>query len=196
MLRAGCCAGATSAYQAERGGALASAAAAASLGPMGRSAWAAAACTAFVALATTQGHAQTVVQPLLVAPSLAPLPKVPELRLSWPMRPLQVTYTESEVTGYVAPLQLFRLESLWLQTPRFQLLSATTAERAFELDCRLTCQPVVNRAVELEARLKLPGASAAVPSTYVSLRSSAGYTSQAPRAAGLLRAAFGGFLDF
>jgi hypothetical protein len=76
------------------------------------------------------------------------------------------------------------------------VLTATTAERAFELDCRLTCQPVVNRAIELEARLKLPGVGATVPSTYVSLRSSAGYASQSPRAAGLLRANFGGFLDF
>jgi hypothetical protein len=124
------------------------------------------------------------------------LPQVPEFRLVWPLRPLRVTYTESEVTGYVATLQLFRLESLWLETPRWQLITAGTAERAFELDCRLTCQPVVSRAVELEARLKLPGVGATVPSTYISLRSSVGNTSQSPRAASLIRASFGGFLDF
>lgn len=151
---------------------------------------------AFVVSSPTGASGQTALAPLYVAPSLAPLPQVPELRLHWPVQPLGVSFSQGELKGFAADLQLYRLEALWLESPRVQLLSAASTERAFELDCRLTCQPVVNRAVELEARLKLPGLGESVPSTYVSLRSSAFSSSMNAQPSGLIRANFGGFLNF
>lgn len=166
---------------------------------MGRSAWAAA-CGAFVSFSTAGAVAQTAPPslappPIFVAPPLT-LPHVPQLRLTLPVRPLSVSFTQQVVTGYVTPLPLFRYEALWLDRPHLQLLTATTAERAYELDCTLTCQPIVSRAVELEARLPLPGLGAAVPKTYLFARGSSYYNTQSARPVGLIRAGFAGFLSF
>jgi len=166
---------------------------------MGRSAWAAA-CGAFVSFSAASAGAQTAAPPLppppLFVASPLTLPHVPQLRLTFPIHPLSVSFTQQEVTGYVAPLPLFRYEALWLDRPRLQLLTATTAERAYELDCTLTCQPVVSHAVELEARLPLPGLSAAIPKTYLFARGSSYYNAQSARPVGLIRAGFAGFLSF
>ena len=141
--------------------------------------------------------AQQALPPLFVAPSLAPLPPVPELRLSWPIHALQVDLWQDVIVGSAdGRLQLYRLSSLWVDKPRLQLWTTNTAERALELDCRLTCQPVVNHALELEARAPLPGLGPHIPSTFVSLRASSNYNSQNASRAGLFRANFGGFLDF
>lgn len=152
-------------------------------------------CAAVSVSTPARVEAQTL-SPILIAPSLAPLPRVPELRLSWPLRPLRVDFSGTELTGYVAPLALFRFQSVWRDTGRLQLLTATAAERAFELDCRLTCQPVVSHLLELEGRVTLPGLGPSMPSSYVSLRSSSAYTSQSPRSSSLVRATFGGNLNF
>jgi hypothetical protein len=118
---------------------------------------------------------------------------VPELRLQWPIAPLQFTFTGAELSGYRnGPLQLFRAESLWLRTPTLQLLTVSRAERAFELDCRVTCQPIIQRSFDLEARLALPPVVPAVADTHAFVRSSGFYTTQRPRAGGLLSAGFAG----
>lgn len=161
---------------------------------MGRSAWAAA-CGAFVSFSAASAGAQTAPPPLFVATPLT-LPHVPQLRLTFPIHPLSVSFTQTEVTGYLTPLPLFRYEALWLDRPHLQLLTATAAERAYELDCRLTCQPVVSRAVELETRLPLPGLGDAVPKTYLFARASSYYNAQSARPVGLIRAGFAGFLSF
>lgn len=163
---------------------------------MRRRIWAAVAGGAWALLCPAPAAAQSLLPPLLVAPSLAPLPPVPELRLQFPLRPLSKTFYQSELHGFAADLQFYRLESLWLDTPRLQLLSAASSEQALELDCRLTCQPVLQRAVDFEARLKLPALGAAVPRTWVSVRSTAISSSQSPQTGGLIRASFGGLLDF
>ncbi len=122
---------------------------------------------------------------------------MPQLRLSWPVAPLSFSFSESEVTGYAnGPLQLFRAESLWLRTPALQLLTATSAERDFELDCRLTCQPIVRHTFDLEAHVPLPAVNDKVPSTYAFVRSSAFYTSRNPHFSPQLKAGFGGSLNF
>jgi len=149
---------------------------------MGRTGWESAALGMLLGVAfATSARAQV---PSLVPPATAPLahatlPAVPSLRLTWPVAPLQFSFSQTEVRGYAdGPLQLFRLESLWLRTPALQLLTATSAERAFELDCRLTCQPIVRRIFELEARVPLPRVGPGVSDTYAFVRSSSFYTSQ------------------
>lgn len=163
---------------------------------MGRTGWESAALVISMGLVlATPARAQEPPAPPLISALLFPaaLPPVPELRLSWPITPLKFTFTGVEVTGYRnGPLQLFRAESLWLRTGSFQLLTAGSAERAFELDCSVTCQPVVKHTFDVEARLALPVAVPGVVDPHAFLRSSAYYTTQSPRAARLLSAGFAG----
>jgi hypothetical protein len=87
-------------------------------------------------------------------PSL--LPAAPRLQLSWPVAPLSFSFRASQEGNYAnGPLQLFRAESVWLRRGPFSLLSVSSGERAFELDCRSTCQPALERAMSLEARVHL-----------------------------------------
>jgi hypothetical protein len=125
------------------------------------------------------------------------LPPLPRLQLTWPVAPLGFSFSQQEVGGYaIGPLQLFRAEALWLETPALRLLSVASAERAFELDCRLTCQPVVQRALALEARVPLPRLGPVVSNPYAFIRSSSFYTSQNPHFTRQLSAGFAGALNF
>lgn len=164
---------------------------------MGRTGWESAALVVLfgLVLAAPVRAQQVGPAPPLSAPLLLPsrLPPVPELRLSWPIAPLKFTFIGTEVSGYRnGPLRLFRAESLWLRTPTFQLLTAGSAERAFELDCSVTCQPIVKHTFDVEARLSLPPVVPGVADPHAFLRSSAYYTTQSPRAAGLLSAGLAG----
>jgi|GEM_PF-6539380 len=136
--------------------------------------------------------------PQLLTTSHGVLPPMPHLQLSWPVAPLRFSFsTSDELTGYAnGPLRLYRAESLWLSLPVLQLLTAGSNERAFELDCRLTCQPVVKRVFDLEARVPLPLTTRAAPSSYLFVRSSAFKTSQSPRFSRPFAAGFAGALNF
>jgi len=163
---------------------------------MGRPGWESAAIGMVLALAqAAPARAEEPALPVVAAPSptRTTLPPVPELRLQWPIVPLKFTFTGTEEGSYRnGPLRLFRAESLWLRTPSVQLLTATSAERAFELDCSVTCQPVIQRAFAVEARLALPPVMPGVTDTHAFLRSSSYYTTQSPRAVGLLSAGLAG----
>jgi hypothetical protein len=167
---------------------------------MGRTGWESAALGIWlmaVSAAATPAHAQSLAPPPTAALRHASVPTMPSLRLTWPVAPLQFSFSQMELKGYASgPLQLFRAESLWLQTPAFRLLTTSSAERAFELDCRLTCQPILKREVELEARVPLPRFSQAVGDSYAFVRSSAFATSQRARFSRQLGAGVGGFLSF
>jgi hypothetical protein len=81
---------------------------------------------------------------------------VPRLQLSWPVAPLAFSFQASEQGNYAAgPLRSFRAEALWLRYGPLSVVSVSRAERAFELACRSTCQPMLERAVAVEARLHL-----------------------------------------
>ena len=148
-------------------------------------------------MVATHAHAQNSAPLPLAAHQHASLPTVPSLRLTWPIAPLQFSFSQAEVGGYASgPLQLFRAESLWLKMPAFSLLTAGSAERAFELDCRLTCQPIVKRVVDLEARVPLPHFGGAVGDSYAFVRSSSLATSQNARFSRQLSAGVAGFLSF
>jgi hypothetical protein len=122
---------------------------------------------------------------------------VPELHLSFPVHPVRVNFAESQELGFgERPLDLFRFEAVWLAAPHLELLSATSAERDFELDCRLTCEPVIKRTLDLEARLPLPELAVVPTGSYAFLRMGSFRTSQNARPVQELRAGLGGFLSF
>jgi len=148
-------------------------------------------------LSATTANAQSLPPPI-VTTSHVVLPPVPQLRLSWPITPLKFSFSAAEeLTGYGnGPLQLYRAESLWLDRPALQLLTASSSERAFELDCRLICQAIIKRVFDLEGRIPLPVSTAIVPNSYAFLRSSSFKTSQNPRFTQQLSAGFAGALNF
>jgi hypothetical protein len=165
---------------------------------MGRTGWDSAALGVLLLGAlTTPAHAQGLAPPPVSLLRHDSLPAVPSLRLTWPVAPQSFSFSHVEVGGYAnGPLQLFRAESLWLQSPSFRLVTAASAELAFELDCRLTCQPVVKRGVDLEARLPLPRFSQAVGDSYAFVRSSGFSTPHGARFSRQLGAGIAGFLNF
>lgn len=164
---------------------------------MGRTGWESAALVISMGLALApsaraqqQGPAPPLMSALLFP---ATLPPVPELRLTWPITPLKFSFSGSEINGYAnGPLQLFRAESLWLRTPALQLLTAGSAERAFELDCRVTCQPIVKHVFDLEARVPMPQLVPGTSDTHAYLRSSSYSTTQSTRGVRLLSAGLAG----
>jgi len=167
---------------------------------MGRPGWESAAIGMVLALAqAAPARAEEPALPVVAAPSptRTTLPPVPELRLQWPIVPLKFTFTGTEEGSYRnGPLRLFRAESLWLRTPSVQLLTATSAERAFELDCSVTCQPVAMRGLGLEARFLLPDAMPLVSQPHLVVRQSTMRQPLSARAVGTLHVGVGGFLNF
>jgi hypothetical protein len=127
---------------------------------------------------------------------------VTRLVLAWPVAPLSFSYSEARP---VVPLQwdgaptTFRAEAVWVQEGAFSLRSITAAEQKLELDCRITCRPMVEHSATIEARLSLGSPGKAVPETHVFARGKAasttgeGFTS--PRTNALLHLGFGGQLD-
>jgi hypothetical protein len=147
-------------------------------------------------LATSTGTEASALTP----PSL--LPPAQRLQLSWPLRPLSFSFHGSEQGNYAAgPLRLFQTEATWLRLGRLTLLTTSAAERAFELDCRLTCQPIVNHSLAVEGRLHL-FSTRAVPEAHAFARyetrwSNDGSASSvfSPARDGLLRLGIAGQLD-
>jgi hypothetical protein len=94
---------------------------------------------------------------------------MPPLRLTWPM-PLAFSFTGHESIAYAdGPLSTFRAEALWARRGPLALKSFASAQQSIELDCRLSCQPVLERSFGIEARLDL-GSMGALRDTHVFLR--------------------------
>lgn len=152
-----------------------------------------------VLVSALRAHASEEPPAPAVPPSYArvSLPPVPQLRLRWPLAPRQFSFSASELSGYdTKPLPLFRAESLWLSAARLRLLTIGSVERANELDCRLTCQPVLAHSAMLELRRPLPKLSAALPSNYAFLRVGSQSTGTGGSTAGLLKTGIAGALNF
>jgi hypothetical protein len=138
--------------------------------------------------------------PVLTRPSL--LPAAERLQLSWPIQPLSFSFHGSEQGNYAAgPLSLFRAEATWLRLGRLSLVTTSAAERAFELDCRVTCRPIVDRSMVVEGRLHL-FSTRAVPEAHVFVRYETRWSQEgnsrpnfSGTRGGLWRMGFGGLLD-
>ncbi len=95
----------------------------------------------------------------------------PRLRLTWPIQPKQVSFNLGRpILSADGILQPYRLEALWLQQGPLELRTFQRVEQSVELDCTLTCQPVLERSVGVEAKLKLGAPSRAVPETHLFAR--------------------------
>lgn len=126
----------------------------------------------------------------------APLPPVPELKLKLPVTPLQFSFQGAEVGSYQnlpgGALPLYRAEALWLRTGALRLVTFGAAERAWELDCRLVCQPVVQSVLAVEARFALPSPHPALQETHAFLRFSSARTPIVNSTAGVVHAGIAG----
>jgi hypothetical protein len=123
----------------------------------------------------------------------AVLPPVPELKLQFPVQPLRFSFSGTEALGgQDGPLRLYRAESLWLKTPRLQLLTYGAGERALELDCRQLCQPIVQTVVATELRVLMPSPSPLVSDLHGYLRLSSGRTPVISNRHGLIHAGIAG----
>ena len=162
---------------------------------MGRTACIASVLGLFLGTMSAPSGGQNLPAPVLT-PAHVVLPPVPPLQLNWPIKPLSFSFSAYELNTYAGPLQLYRAEALWLDTPAHKLLSAGTAELAYELDCRVTCQPVLKHDLDLEARMPLPALGDSAPKNYAFVRSSRFYTNQLGRGTGQLLAGFGSALSF
>jgi hypothetical protein len=146
-------------------------------------------------VAGTRTEAPTATRPPL-------LPPAQRLQLSWPIQPLSFSFRASEEGNYAAgPLRLFQAEATWLRLGRLSVLTTSAAERAFELDCRLTCQPIVSRSMAVEGRLHL-FSTRAVPEAHAFTRYEARWSDTgsappifSPTRGGLLRVGIAGQLD-
>lgn len=126
------------------------------------------------------------------------------LELEFPvLKPLRFSFDGQAVPGF-EPLRLptFRSESVWFESGRLSLRSFTQVAPSLELDCSVTCQPMLDHTLGVEGRLQLGGVGPAIPATYLYVRGQSTQvfpTAPAARGAqkfGLLSAGFGGLLDF
>jgi hypothetical protein len=118
----------------------------------------------------------------------------PRLRLTWPLEPKQVSFNLGQpILSADGILQPYHLEALWLQRGPLELRSFQRVEQSVELDCTLTCQPVLERSVGVEARLKLGAPSRAVPETHLFARGESFVS--ALRSGQRLTLGLGGLLD-
>lgn len=107
------------------------------------------------------------------------LPPVPDLKLKFPIQPLSFSFSGAELGSYASgPLRTFRAESVWLQTAAFRLVTFSANERAYELNCRLTCQPIVMLSAGLEGRLSVPNLLPRTQSSHIFFRYSSLTTSE------------------
>lgn len=107
------------------------------------------------------------------ANALSGTPRLPRLELQYPsLLPLRSTFSTAPTPGYeMQMLPTFQHETVWWQSGALSLRSVTQAAPAFELDCTLGCQPLIERSAGAEARLQLGGRSASVvPSYHLFLR--------------------------
>jgi hypothetical protein len=134
-----------------------------------------------------------VLVPSPVRAQFAVLPPVPELKLQFPVQPLRFSFSGTEVLGgQDGPLRLYRAESLWLKTPRLQLITYGASERALELDCRQLCQPIAQTVVAAELRVRMPTPSPLVTDTHAFLRFSNGRTPVITNRLGIIHAGIAG----
>ena len=127
--------------------------------------------------------------------ALPPLHAPQRLTLDWPIMPNSFSFGASELGTANGPLLAYRAEALWWETENLKLSTVSSSLPGLELDCRLSCAPVLERSLSLDLRRTL-GSAGAVREPYLWTRSAlvAGATPLA-RGAYRLMAGIGGLLD-
>lgn len=120
-----------------------------------------------VAAVTTGAHADPK-EGAVLGDELPPL--MPRLQLTWPIAPQRLSFDLSRpILSADGPLQPYHYQATWWRSGPLELLSFQSVDQSFELECRLTCQPVIERSWGAEARYHL-GGSGAVPDPYLFAR--------------------------
>lgn len=137
-------------------------------------------------------------------PSSSPRTFFAPLELELPfLRPLRFSFSSDPVPGFESlRLGTYRTESVWLERENLSLRTFGHVAPSLELDCSLTCQPMLERVAGVEGRLGLGGVGRAIPATYLFLRGQSSHV--APLVPGtrglqksnLLSFGLGGLLDF
>jgi hypothetical protein len=124
------------------------------------------------------------------------------LLLAWPISPVAFSFSDARPAVPVAwdgAPYTFRAEAVWFERDSLSLRTTGASEAKLELDCRITCRPMVEQSAEVEARLQLGSPGKAVPEAHAFVRArSAAATGQSftgPRPNNVLQFGIGGLLD-
>lgn len=121
----------------------------------------------------------------------------PALKLSWPIAPRSFTVTTQSLSLFGLPsLELYEAQSLWLRRGPVTLLTFGSASLASELDCRLTCQPVLQNSSGVGTRFSLPVFVPQLAESHAFVRLSEYQTSLSPRVVGLVHAGLASAFNF
>jgi hypothetical protein len=106
--------------------------------------------------ATATAHAE---RPVSEAGADLSLDVPQRLELTWPLAPKRMSFSASEYLPPLgAPVQLFEADAVWWESGPLSIRTFGRVQEAFELECRLVCEPVIEQSLGLEARLELGSA--------------------------------------
>jgi hypothetical protein len=132
----------------------------------------------------------------------APLENTRRFELVFPIKPLSFSF--SEARSVVPELwerapYTFRAEALWFDRGGLSVRTIGASEAKLELDCLVTCRPLVEHSMTVEARMSLGSPARVVPDAHfysrTRLLAPQGQSYTAARAATLLEFGIGGQLD-
>jgi hypothetical protein len=81
------------------------------------------------------------------------LPELPELRLTFPSFAKSFTFGALAPSRFDSAMPLWEAKAHWLEWDKLSLLIMGGVREALELDCRLLCEPFVERSLGTELRL-------------------------------------------
>ncbi len=99
----------------------------------------------------------------------APSPTRLELKLI-PITPVRFSFSTASPGVEMLRLPMFDFDTTWYEAGRFSVHTFSRVALAPELDCSLTCQPILERSVGLEPRLALGNVGQPIPAVWFSAR--------------------------
>lgn len=99
----------------------------------------------------------------------APSPTRLELRLV-PIKPIRFSFSTASPGVEMLRLPTFDFDTTWYEAGRFSVHTFSRVAVAPEVDCSLTCQPVLERSLGVEPRLELGNVGPRVPAVWFSAR--------------------------
>ena len=81
------------------------------------------------------------------------LPELPELRLTFPSFAKSFTFGALAPSRFDAAMPLWEAKAHWLEWNNVSLLTMGGVREALELDCRLLCEPFIERSLGMALRL-------------------------------------------
>ena len=81
------------------------------------------------------------------------LPELPDLRLTFPSFAKRFTFGALAPSRFDSTLPLWEAKAHWLEWDKLSLLTMGGVREALELDCRLLCEPFIERSLGTALRL-------------------------------------------